>query len=64
MPENDSLNAHERMFDNEQVEDQTLPGKRAIPYINTDITNKNYNTEQIYAPFLTEKEIAYISDIR
>ena len=47
MLENDSLNTHKRVFDNEQAEDRTNSNGCAISYINTDITNKDYNTEQI-----------------
>lgn len=58
LSENDSLNAHKRVFDNEQTEDRTDSNHCAIPYTTTDITNKDYNTEKEVCSFSREKEVS------
>lgn len=55
LPEDDSLNAHKCVFDNKQAEDRTNSNDRAIPYITSDITNKNYDTEKEVCSFSGKK---------
>lgn len=62
LPENDSLNAHKRVFDNEKVVDRTDSNRCAIPYTTTDITNKDYNTEKEVCSFSGEKEVSPTSE--
>lgn len=55
LPEDDSLNAHKRVFDDEQAEDRTDSNGCAIPYITPDIKNKNYDTEKEVCSFSGKK---------
>ena len=62
LPEDDSLNAHKRVFDNEKMEDRTDSNRCAIPYTTTDITNKDYNSEKGVCSFSGEKEVSPSSE--
>lgn len=55
LPEDDLLNAHKCVFNNEQVEDRTDSNCCAIPYITTDTTNKDYNTGKDVCSFSGKK---------
>lgn len=62
LPEDNSLNAHKRVFDNEKMEDRTDSNRCAIPYTTTDITNKDYNSEKGVCSFSGEKEFSPSSE--
>lgn len=59
IPENEKSNAHECAINNEPMKNQTQVSDRAIPENTTDITNRDYSTDNISPTELNTDKSAY-----